>query len=153
MGKKAQPSANPAEAPEPQSAPEPAAPSPPPAPPEPPGPPPPPPPPQSLPPPPLRAASAGSAVAPLEDYVAFRKLIAAQVMEILSLVGHIVLTAVAICLLFTWIPQWSSPWPWAGLSLLVLGNLVWRVICEMVIVLYQIHDRLASIDEKTKRDR
>jgi len=34
--------------------------------------------------------------------------------------------------------------------LAVVGNLLWRLACERVIVLFSIHERLASIDRSLK---
>lgn len=34
---------------------------------------------------------------------------------------------------------------------LIIGNIVWRVICENLIVLFDIHDTLASIDDSLDR--
>ena len=36
-----------------------------------------------------------------------------------------------------------------GIGILLLGNLVWRVFCEIWIVLFNIHARLVSLDQKT----
>ena len=36
-----------------------------------------------------------------------------------------------------------------GIALLTLGNLGWRLLCESIIVIFNIHDRLVSIDNKT----
>ena len=35
-----------------------------------------------------------------------------------------------------------------GLGILLLGNLIWRIICEAWILLFNIHDVLVSIERK-----
>lgn len=35
-----------------------------------------------------------------------------------------------------------------GLVILIVGNLGWRLICELIVVQFSIHDRLVSIDNK-----
>jgi hypothetical protein len=39
-----------------------------------------------------------------------------------------------------------------GVGILLVGNLVWRVFCEIWIVLFNIHARLVSLDEKTRTE-
>jgi hypothetical protein len=41
----------------------------------------------------------------------------------------------------------------AGVGLLILGNLVWRVFCELWVVLFGIHAELASIRYATNLER
>jgi hypothetical protein len=106
-------------------------------------------PPPGLAPPPLARPHSATGQQ-LDAYFSFRTLFASTLIEILSAVGHVVLTALGICMLFKWIP-WCHPWPWAGLATLVLANFAWRVLCELFIVICRIHERLVSIDERLKR--
>ncbi|MFH2108642.1 MAG: DUF4282 domain-containing protein [Chrysiogenia bacterium] len=39
-----------------------------------------------------------------------------------------------------------------GLLILSVGNLIWRIICEGIIVIFSIHDLLASIEKQLKRN-
>jgi uncharacterized membrane protein (UPF0136 family) len=39
---------------------------------------------------------------------------------------------------------------WMGLGIIVVGNLLWRVACEGIILIFSIHDILASIERKIK---
>ena len=36
----------------------------------------------------------------------------------------------------------------AGLAVLIFGNLGWRLLCEAIIVVFSIHERLISVDSK-----
>ncbi len=38
-----------------------------------------------------------------------------------------------------------------GLAVIVGGNLAWRVACEIVTVLFSIHDRLGTIERNSRR--
>lgn len=37
-----------------------------------------------------------------------------------------------------------------GLTLLGIGNLLWRVVCEMVMLLFRIHEVLMNLDDKAR---
>jgi hypothetical protein len=37
-----------------------------------------------------------------------------------------------------------------GLSLLGIGNLLWRVLCELVMVLFRMHEVLVDLDDKAR---
>jgi hypothetical protein len=39
---------------------------------------------------------------------------------------------------------------WTGLLIIVVGNLIWRVVCESIILLFSIHEILASIEKRIK---
>lgn len=41
----------------------------------------------------------------------------------------------------------------AGLIMMFFGNLVWRLFCEFIVVLFKINDSLISIDKKIQMDR
>lgn len=36
-----------------------------------------------------------------------------------------------------------------GFFLIVIGNLVWRLLCEALVVQFRIHEALTSLDKKT----
>ncbi len=37
-------------------------------------------------------------------------------------------------------------------AIIILGNLLWRMICETWILMFQIHDRLVSIDWSLRKE-
>ena len=37
-----------------------------------------------------------------------------------------------------------------GPALLLIGNILWRMLCEMVIILFRIHEALAKLDDKAR---
>lgn len=38
---------------------------------------------------------------------------------------------------------------WLALFYWIFGTMLWRITCELIIVIFCIHDRLVSIDEKS----
>src|SRR5258705_4701432 len=94
----------------------------------------------------------------MPGYFSFQKLITPRLVKFIYVVGLMVLTAGGI--------GWAI---WAGLGLrsatlptrmgvyyiaigagvAIVGNLVWRVLCEIWIVLFNIHNLLGSIERET----
>jgi hypothetical protein len=92
----------------------------------------------------------------MNRFFSFQRMITASFVRGLYFLGFVVLTTGSIALII-----WASlaldraridralGWRYVaiGASALIIGNLVWRVFCEIWIVLFNIHDRLVSIDE------
>ncbi len=92
----------------------------------------------------------------MNNYFSFQRMVTASFVRALYFLGFVAITSASIALIV-----------WAGLQLrqaniertlgwryviigaaaLTAGNLIWRVFCELWVVLFNIHDRLASIDE------
>ena len=97
----------------------------------------------------------------MPGYFSFQKLITPRFVKLIYAVGLIALTAGGM--------GWAI---WAGLGLrsatlptrigvyyiaiaagvVIVGNLVWRVLCEIWIVLFNIHNLLGSIETETRRE-
>ena len=80
------------------------------------------------------------------DFFSFRDMITSSWVKFIYFIGAIVITVygtVFLCDLTTWNLI-------AGLSLLVLGNLLWRIFCEGMIILFSIYENLVSINETIK---
>ena len=95
----------------------------------------------------------------MPGYFSFQKLITPRFVKFIYAVGLLVMTAGGIALAI-----------WAGLGLrsatlptrmgiyyiaigagaAIVGNLVWRVLCEIWIVLFNIHNMLGSIESETR---
>lgn len=92
----------------------------------------------------------------LNDFITFKKFISTKLIMIIYALGAIYITVNGISTIFKkrdiffGISYGISARVFLGLGILVLGNLVWRVICEGAIVLFGIHDSLTSIEEELK---
>ncbi|MGH9873795.1 MAG: DUF4282 domain-containing protein [Pyrinomonadaceae bacterium] len=94
----------------------------------------------------------------MPGYFSFHKYISRPFVKAVYFLGFLVLTAggiglagwAAMRLYEASIPR-QLGWYYVsgGIAILLLGNLVWRVFCEIWIVLFNIHARLVSLDEKT----
>jgi hypothetical protein len=78
----------------------------------------------------------------MRDFFAFRKMISAQVIQIVFVLGLIGIVIVAIAAI-------ANDQPLAGLLLLVFGGLYWRIICEVFIVLFRMNSTLTAIQANT----
>ncbi|ANB02666.1 DUF4282 domain-containing protein [Ectothiorhodospira sp. BSL-9] len=77
----------------------------------------------------------------MNDYLLFRKMITPPFIHIIFWIG---LAAIVIGALGTMFGQSF----FGGLMMLVLGVVFWRVGCELMLVLFSIHDRLTEIARK-----
>jgi len=73
----------------------------------------------------------------------FNKLITTSIIKGLYLLGALAITIGSFVAMAQGEPGSIS----AGLLGLTLGNLMWRVFCENIIVLFNIHDTLSSIND------
>ena len=92
-----------------------------------------------------------------EDFLDFKLFITKTFMKIIYIIGAILITLGGLAMIIGGV---MSPF-FAGLSLglggvlgglamITLGNLGWRLVCEAIIVIFSLHERLVSIDNKTK---
>ena len=90
-----------------------------------------------------------------EEFLDFRKFITVTFMKIIYIVVALIITIAGF-----WMMVAGSVTPIYGVSMgvsgviggilmLTLGNLGWRLFCESIVVIFSIHDRLVSIDNKT----
>ena len=90
-----------------------------------------------------------------EEFLDFRKFITVTFMKIIYIVVALIITIAGF-----WMMVAGSVTPFYGVSIgvsgviggilvLTLGNLGWRLFCESIVVIFSIHDRLISIDNKT----
>ena len=91
----------------------------------------------------------------MAGYFSFRNFITASIVKVIYAVGFIALTAGGIALIV-----WSGlrlnnaiidrqlGWRYVviGAAAVVVGNIAWRVICEIWIVLFSINSRLAEVN-------
>lgn len=87
-------------------------------------------------------------------YFSFERLITTTFVKAIYFLGFIALTAAGVALAVWAGTQLndatitrSSGWRYValGVGLLVLGNIIWRVFCELWVVLFNIHSELVSV--------
>jgi hypothetical protein len=93
----------------------------------------------------------------MPGYFSFQKYITSSFVKAIYFLGFLALTAggiglagwAAMRLYEASIPR-ELGWYYvaSGLGILFIGNLVWRVFCEIWVVLFNIHARLVSLDQK-----
>ncbi len=89
-----------------------------------------------------------------EGYFSFRKMISPALIKVVYVIGMVGIIVAAIFMVFAGTKETEDTAKLlrvlSALLLATVGNLVWRLICEQVILLFSIHERLASIDRSLK---
>ena len=88
------------------------------------------------------------------EYFAFRELVTPQLIKVVYLVGACFITAAGILSIVS--PDTLDEYEagpivtrLGGIAVLLIGNLVWRMMCEGAILLFSLHELLVSIDMRT----
>ncbi|MEA5445007.1 DUF4282 domain-containing protein [Gammaproteobacteria bacterium AB-CW1] len=77
----------------------------------------------------------------MQEYLTFRKMITPAFIQIIFWIGVI---GIVLGGLFA-----TSQSVLGGLVAIVVGLLVWRIYCELMLILFKIHERLTEISDKT----
>lgn len=78
----------------------------------------------------------------MEDFVAFRKMVTPVVIQVVFWIGVIVAVVGALATMFRGNFL-------AGLVALILGPLLVRIYCELIIVVFKMHESLVEIQKNT----
>ncbi|HLS04660.1 MAG TPA: DUF4282 domain-containing protein [Wenzhouxiangella sp.] len=83
----------------------------------------------------------------MEDYLKFRKMITPLIIQILFWIGVVVSVLVGLVMLFGGIASkyGGGGMVFSGLLWIVLGPILTRIYCEILIVIFSINDSLADI--------
>ncbi|WP_165845174.1 DUF4282 domain-containing protein [Candidatus Cryosericum terrychapinii] len=81
-------------------------------------------------------------------FINFKTLVMFSVIKWLYILGAVVITLAGLTSMFSRVFRLFGGF-WAGLAILILGNLSWRLTCETIIVLFRIAQGVTSIDSKT----
>jgi len=90
----------------------------------------------------------------LKEFFSFRKMISTEVIKDTYIVGMVILILGGIIIMFN--PPGSNEVIgninpiWAGIVVIVAGNVLWRVLCECLILFFSIHEVLISIERELK---
>jgi len=89
------------------------------------------------------------------EYFAFRELVTPHLIKVVYILGACVLTAAGILSII--VPDTLSGYAddaararLGGVLLLLAGNLVWRMLCEVAILLFSLHEIVVSIDNRAR---
>jgi hypothetical protein len=87
-------------------------------------------------------------------YFSFQKMISPTLIKVVYVIGMFSIVIAAIYMASA-VPKETEDTAklvkaLGALLLAVVGNLLWRLVCEQVILLFSIHERLASIDRSLK---
>lgn len=77
----------------------------------------------------------------MQDYLSFRKMITPAFIQIIFWIG---VAAIVIGGLFA-----MDQSIFGGLLGMLVGLLIWRIYCELMLILFKIHERLGEISDKT----
>ncbi|MDF0667545.1 MAG: DUF4282 domain-containing protein [Nitrospira sp.] len=89
------------------------------------------------------------------EYFAFRELVTPQLIKVVYIVGACFITAAGLLSILS--PETLNEYEagpiltrLGGIFVLLVGNLVWRMMCEGAILLFSLHELLVSIDTRAK---
>jgi len=86
------------------------------------------------------------------DFFSFRRMITLQVIQVIYFIVAGLITVGAITTMFFGkdLPGFMNGGFLMGIAILVLGNILWRICCELIIVFFRINKTLAHMDNHTK---
>lgn len=96
----------------------------------------------------------------LIDFLQFKRMVTLQVIPILYAIVAVIITLGGIALMFSGgnsrgfgdslMPQGGF---FSGLIFLVIGNILWRMWCEFILVLFRVNKNLQDIERNTRPPR
>jgi hypothetical protein len=88
-------------------------------------------------------------------YFAFRELVTPHLIKVVYIVGACFITAAGVWSILS--PETLSGYEadpiltrFGGIMVLLVGNLVWRMVCESAILLFSLHEILVSLDNRVR---
>ena len=74
------------------------------------------------------------------NFFSFRKMASITILKYLYIAGLFLITLYGFRMLFIY--------PLAGMGALIIGNLLWRILCESLIIAFNIHQELVKLNNK-----
>lgn len=81
------------------------------------------------------------------NFFSFKQMASSQIIKLIYILGAIFITIGGLSTMFGRFGNFFM-----GLIAIILGNLVWRVICEGIIIMFSIHERLIAIERNQKEN-
>ncbi len=88
----------------------------------------------------------------LAEFFLFKMFITRPFIKIIYVIGAAAITLLGLGSIFGLIMDFSSYSVIMGLVTLTLGNIAWRITCEIWIVFFRMHDIVKSIDNSLKEE-
>ena len=95
-----------------------------------------------------------------KDFLSFKTMITLKIIQIMYAVVAVIITIAGLATMFSggsssgyggYGPASFIPGGFmGGLLIIIFGNVLWRVWCELIIVFFRINKSLSNIDDKTK---
>ena len=89
------------------------------------------------------------------NFFNFRLLITLEIIKLLWAIGSLILLVIGFLVIFgingyrnLTLFRVSSFNVLFGILIIVVGNLVWRLVCEYILILFNIHERLEELNNK-----
>jgi hypothetical protein len=85
----------------------------------------------------------------MEEYLSFRKMITPVIIQIVFWIGAVFVALYGLWMIFSGATSrfGGGTVVLGGLVTLVLGPLFWRIYCELLIVIFRIHESLNELTE------
>ena len=85
------------------------------------------------------------------DFLSFKMMITLKIIQIVYVIIAALITIGGLISMFTGGDNSMLPGgPLYGILIIVFGNILWRIWCELIIVFFRMNKTLSNIDEKTK---
>jgi len=88
------------------------------------------------------------------DFISFRTMITLKIIQIVYIVGAVIVTLGGLGMLFgrndNGYGSIMPSGPFMGLLTIIVGNVFWRMWCELIIVLFRINKTLGHIEDNTR---
>ena len=86
------------------------------------------------------------------EFFLFRRMITMQIIQVIYFVVAGLITLGGIITMFygNSLPAFIPGGILSGLAILVFGNILWRIWCEIIIVFFRMNTTLSEIDDHTK---
>jgi len=83
----------------------------------------------------------------MSDFFSFRRMITPAIIQVIFWIGLIAIAGASLALLIAGDEAWTRV---MGIVYLIIGPILWRVWCEIMILLFRISETLTDIKNNTQ---